>query len=126
MNTRSSELGWFDRLATAISSRVVAKAWFFAFCVVSIVVWLPSYFVIGSVDTWQLIINTFTTCVTYLLVALVQNTQARADRAVQQKLNAIADGLADVMEALSEMDNTMEADVRDLRAAVGLEQREGS
>ncbi len=122
----SDELSWFDRLASAISQRVVAKAWFFAFCVSTIVVWLPSYFLIGTVDTWQLIINTCTTCVTYLLVALLQNTQSRDSRAQHKKLNAIAEGLADVMEALSEMDNTMDADVRELRAAVGLEEREGS
>ena len=55
-----------------------------------------------DVDTWQLIINTVTTTVTFLLVALLQNTQKRADEAVQHKLNAVADGLADLMEALSE------------------------
>lgn len=129
MSTPSSgneKPSWFDRRATSISTNVVAKAWFFVFCVTTIVVWLPSYFLIGTLDTWQLIINTFTTCVTYLLVALLQNTQSRDSRAMHKKLNAIAEGLADVMEALSEMDNTMEADVRELREAVGLEDREGS
>ena len=61
---------------------------------VLVVVWLPSILVIKTVDTWQLIINTVTTIVTFLLVALLQNTQERSDQATQQKLNALAQGLA--------------------------------
>lgn len=119
-------LGWFDRLATWVSTMVVAKAWFFAGCVLMVLIWAPSYFVFGNVDTWQLVINTATTIITFLLVALLQNTQSRADKALQQKLNAIADGLADLMESHMDSDPTMEMDVRELREAVGLEQREGS
>lgn len=63
---------------------------------------MPSFLLLPDVDTWQLIINTITTIVTFLLVALLQNTQKRADEAVQHKLNAVADGLADLMEALAE------------------------
>jgi len=58
---------------------------------------LPSYFLLGKLNTWQLIINTLTTIVTFLLVALPQNAQKRVDDAVQHKLNAIADGLANLM-----------------------------
>lgn len=63
---------------------------------------MPSFLLLPDVDTWQLIINTITTIATFLLVALLQNTQKRADEAVQHKLNAVADGLADLMEALAE------------------------
>jgi len=63
---------------------------------------VPSFLLLPDVDTWQLIINTITTIVTFLLVALLQNPQKRADEAVQHKLNAVADGLADLMEALAE------------------------
>ena len=62
-----------------------------------VVLWLPSYFVLGKLNTWQLIINTLTTIVTFLLVALLHNIQKRADGAVQHKLNAMADGPADLM-----------------------------
>jgi hypothetical protein len=64
-----------------------------------VIIWLPSYFAFSNVNTWQLIINTVTTIVTFLLVALLQNSQKRSDEAVQDKLNAIADGLADVLAA---------------------------
>jgi len=61
-------------------------------CVLLVVMWAPSYLLLPDVDTWQLIINTVTTIVTFLLVALLQNTQKRADEAIQHKLNTIANG----------------------------------
>lgn len=124
MSSRKS-LSRFDRLASAVS-RVTAKAWFFFACALIVLIWAPSYFVIGNLDTWQLIINTLTTIITFLLVALLQNTQYRADQAIQKKLNAIVEALADVMEALAEQDSTMPSDVEQLRRASGLEDREGT
>jgi low affinity Fe/Cu permease len=93
-----------------------------------VVIWAPSIVVLKDVDTWQLIINTVTTIVTFLMVALLQNSQTRADLAVQHKLNAIADGLADLMTASARGDlrEALERDVRELRAAVGLEAREST
>jgi len=93
-------------------------------CVLLVLVWAPSFFVIGSVDTWQLIINTATTIVTFLMVALLQNSQTRANKATQDKLNAIADGLADLMLSLGRDDPKLNEDLKELRAAVGLEDRE--
>ena len=119
------ELSLFDRFAD-VASTFVSRAPFFAFCVLLVVVWLPSYFVIRDLNTWQLIINTITTIVTFLLVALLQNTQTRSDLAIQQKLNAIADALADVMDAQSGSDRDLSADIKELRSAVGLEQRESA
>jgi hypothetical protein len=46
-------------------------------CVVVVVIWTPTNRVIGSIDTWQLLINTLTTIVTFLIVALLQNGQPR-------------------------------------------------
>jgi hypothetical protein len=121
----SGQLSLFDRFATA-GSTFVSRAWFFAFCVLLILVWLPSIFVIREIDTWQLIINTATTIVTFLLVALLQNSARRSDEAVQHKLNAIADSLADLMGALAPDDPEMDRHVKELRQAVGLERRESS
>jgi low affinity Fe/Cu permease len=115
-------LGWFDRLASAVAT-TVARAWFFVACVSVVVLWAPTFFLLGNVNTWQLMINTFTTIVTFLLVALLQNTTSRADKAVQRKLNAIAAGLADLMEASDTLDAQ---DVTELRQAVGLERHESS
>ena len=119
-----SHLSWFDRFAGA-ASRVASRAPFFAFCVLLILVWAPTVAFL-KLDTWQLIINTATTIITFLLVALLQNGQARADKAIQQKLNAIADGLSDVMASMEATSPKLEHDRRELRAAVGLEDRESA
>jgi hypothetical protein len=121
----TGRLSLFDRFATH-ADRFASRAWFFAVCVLLVVVWAPSFFLFGSVDTWQLIINTATTIVTFLLVALLQNTQKRADDAVQHKLNAIADGLATLMGHLSDQHPQLRQDCTELRAAVGLEDRESA
>ncbi len=114
-----------DRLSTAIAD-TVARAWFFCLCALLVLVWAPSYFLLRAVNTWQLIINTLTTIVTFLLVALLQNTQKRDMSAMHRKLNAIADGLADLMESQASDGNDLCQDLEELRAAVGLEHREGS
>jgi low affinity Fe/Cu permease len=115
-----THVGWFDQFASG-ASKFVSRAWFFAFCVLLVVIWAPSIALIHSINTWQLIINTLTTIITFLLVALLQNTQERSNNAVQVKLNAIADGLSDLMHAQG-----YEKDAAELRAAVGLEDRESS
>ena len=123
----SGELGVFDRFATA-ASQVASRAVFFTACLLLVVIWAPSYFLFSNVDTWQLVINTATTIITFLMVALLQNSQTRSDEAVQHKLNAIADGLADLMEhiATDHPDGSLDRDLRELRAAVGLEHREST
>lgn len=67
----------FDHFAEA-SSDYVSRAAFFAACILLVLVWAPSYFVIRNFDTWQLIINTATTIITFLLVALLQNSAGAA------------------------------------------------
>lgn len=119
-------LSLFDKFATA-ASRLTSRAVFFGFCVLLVLLWAPSFLILDSIDTWQLVINTITTIVTFLLVALLQNTQRRSDDAIQHKLNAIADALADLMD--SEAGNEprdLRKDRRDLINAVGLEERTGT
>ena len=109
----------FDRFA-AWASEFASHAAFFIACVLLVVLWGPSYFIFRDLNTWQLVINTATTIVTFLLVALLQNSQRRSEQALHTKLDAIADGLADLMEHLADEDD-LRGDVRDLRAAAGLE-----
>lgn len=123
----SSRVGVFDRFA-GWAALVASRATFFALCVLLIVVWAPSILLLRSVDTWQLIINTATTIITFLMVALLQNSQTRSDQAVQHKLNAVADGLADVMAHLANGDEErdLQQDMKELRAAVGIEEYEST
>jgi low affinity Fe/Cu permease len=125
---RQSTRTLFDRFAGRCS-QFVSRAPFFTFCVLLVVLWAPTYFLVGNFDTYQLIINTPTTIITFLLVALLQNTQKRSEQALQHKLDAVADGLADLMEHFAanedperqEAKEDLSGDIEDLRAAVGLE-----
>jgi Low affinity iron permease len=123
----SQRVGPFDRFA-GWSSRIASRAAFFSFCVLLVVVWAPTFFLLRDVDTWQLIINTVTTIITFLMVALLQNSQTRTDQAVQHKLNAIADGLADLMAHIDSGGHgrDLQQDLIELRSAVGLESHEST
>ncbi|HEY7755043.1 MAG TPA: low affinity iron permease family protein [Actinomycetota bacterium] len=131
----TSELGFFDRFAGRASD-IVSRAPFFALCLGLVGVWLlegVARVVSGGWegfldDSYQLQINTTTTIITFLLVALLQNTQTRSDRALHHKLDTIADGLADLMEHVADRDDDddLRGDIVELKAAIGLELREGS
>jgi low affinity Fe/Cu permease len=111
---------------------MASRAPFFAFCFLLVIIWLIQ----GAVesisqrkfsafldDQYQLEINTTTTIITFLMVALLQNSQTRSDQAVQHKLNAIAEGMADLTDHLSgrDDDDDLRNDLGELRLAVGLE-----
>ena len=130
----SDRLGLFDRFASGVG-RLVSRAPFFAAAVAIVVAWLiegafkmaaegPRAFLD---QTYQLQINTVTTVITFLLVALLQNTQARDNVALQDKLNAIAEGLSVLMDKVHSDDKDELRDaMRELRDAVGLEEKVGS
>ena len=132
----SPHVSLFDRFAGR-TAQIVSQAPFFVLAVGLVIAWLLEGAIMIAVkgdphvfldQTYQLQINTLTTIITFLLVALLQNTQTRADDATQQKLNAIADALGDLManNAGGDEESRLHQDIRELRAAVGLEEREGS
>ena len=118
-------LSLFDRFATYTSERV-SKAWFFGICAVLVLIWVPTFWLWPSIDGWALVINTFTSTITFLLVALLQNTETRAENATQRKLNAIADALADLMTELGKDNPNLEHARDELASAVGVEHREST
>src|SRR3954447_23504475 len=79
----------FDRFAEA-TSRFASKGIFFAAAVVVVVLWLPTILLISSIDTWQLVINTLTSVLAFLLIALLQNSERRYDDALHRKIDTIA------------------------------------
>ena len=81
-----------ERYFTGIANRVAHLAGLpitFGFCCLIVVVWAISGPVFDFSDTWQLIINTGTTIVTFLMVFLIQNTQNRDGAAMQAKLDEL-------------------------------------
>ncbi len=78
----------YTRIAKAIS-HVTGRPSTFLLAVLTIVVWLVTGPLFGFSDTWQLVINTGTTIITFLMVFLIQNTQNRDTAAIQLKLDEL-------------------------------------
>ena len=78
----------FNRLANA-TARLTGKPLTFALCFMVILVWAVTGPIFGFSQTWQLVINTGTTIVTFLMVFLIQNTQNRDAAAMQAKLDEL-------------------------------------
>ena len=79
---------WFSRLASR-TAQVVGHPYMFLFAVVVLVAWAGSGPFFHFSDTWQLIINTGTTIITFLVVFLIQNTQNRDAKALHLKLDEL-------------------------------------
>ncbi|MFL6529379.1 MAG: low affinity iron permease family protein [Chthoniobacterales bacterium] len=71
------------------TSEVLGSAWAFVIAIIIIVIWAATGHVFHYSDTWQLIINTGTTIVTFLMVFLIQNTQNRDSKALHLKLDEL-------------------------------------
>lgn len=83
-----TRLPFFSRMSNEVA-RLTGKPITFALCCLTIVVWAATGPIFHYSDTWQLIINTGTTIVTFLMVFLIQNTQNRDGAALQAKLDEL-------------------------------------
>jgi low affinity Fe/Cu permease len=82
----------FDKSFAAVASRtahVAGTPWAFIACLVVVLAWAATGPVFHYSETWQLVINTGTTIITFLMVFLIQNTQNRDGAAVQAKLDEL-------------------------------------
>jgi len=86
--TSHEKLSLFARAANA-TARAAGRPYTFLLCVLVVVVWAVSGPIFHYSDTWQLVINTGTTIVTFLMVFLIQNTQNRDGAALQAKLDEL-------------------------------------
>lgn len=87
------------------ASTVLGSAWAFAAAILIIIVWAATGPMFHFSDTWQLIINTGTTIVTFLMVFLIQNTQNRDAKAVHLKLDEIIRALKKARNELVDLEN---------------------
>src|SRR3712207_114003 len=106
---------WFTRFAKW-TARVTGRPATFALAVAVILAWAVTGPLFGFSDTWQLVINTGTTIVTFLMVFLIQNTQNRDTQALQVKLDElirVSKGAHNALLDLEELDDRQLDRVRD-------------
>jgi low affinity Fe/Cu permease len=96
------------------SSMILGSAWAFAGAVLVIAVWLLTGPTFHFSDTWQLIINTATTIITFLMVFLIQNTQNRDAKAVHLKLDEMIRALKGARNKLVDLEDLSDEELKKL------------
>ena len=113
--TKKNAPSLFARFATW-SAHATGHPTAFILAVVIIVAWGVTGPVFGFSDTWQLLINTSTTVLTFLMVFIIQNTQNRDSTATQLKLDEIIRSIGNANNALLNMEQLDENELENIRA----------
>ena len=87
----------------------------FGAAVLLIIVWIVTGPIFRFSDTWQLVINTGTTIITFLMVFLIQNTQNRDSEAVQVKLDELIRAIKGADNSMLNIENLTERELQDLQ-----------
>jgi len=116
MANKDKDQSFFTRMAMSVA-KASGKPATFAAAVLIVVVWAASGPLFGFGDTWQLVINTGTTIVTFLMVFLIQNTQNRDTEAIQIKLDELIYALKGPNAALLDLEELDEKTLDKIRAA---------
>ena len=117
----------YSEIAKRIA-RLAGRPAAFTLALAIIVIWLVSGPIFGFSDTWQLVINTGTTIITFLMVFLIQNTQNRDTEAIQIKLDELiraTNGAHNALMDLEELEESHLNQFRDRYAALAQAAREG-
>ena len=113
VQTRTSN-DWFGKFAASASGWLGSK-WAFAGAGLVIVIWAAVGPIFHFSDTWQLVINTGTTIVTFLMVFLIQNTQNRDARAINLKLNEIIRAIDKARDQMIDIENLSDLELDELQ-----------
>jgi low affinity Fe/Cu permease len=106
---------WFGRFAAQTSTFMGSK-WAFAAAGGIIIVWAATGPIFHYSDTWQLIINTGTTIVTFLMVFLIQNTQNRDARAINLKLNELIRAIDAARDQMIDIESLSDLELKEIQA----------
>jgi low affinity Fe/Cu permease len=106
---------WFGQFAASASGWLGSK-WAFAGAGLVIVIWAAVGPIFHFSDTWQLVINTGTTIVTFLMVFLIQNTQNRDARAINLKLNELIRAIDKARDQMIDIENLSDLELDELQA----------
>ena len=96
------------------TSNAVGSAWAFTLAILIIIVWAASGPIFGFSDTWQLVINTGTTIITFLMVFLIQNTQNRDAKVIHLKLDELIRVTKNARNHLVDLEDLSEAELEKL------------
>src|SRR3954468_23282612 len=96
------------------ASNVLGSAWAFVIAIGIIVIWAATGHAFGYSDTWQLIINTGTTIVTFLMVFLIQNTQNRDAKAIHLKLDELIRSKKGARNKLVDLENCTDEELAEI------------
>jgi low affinity Fe/Cu permease len=107
----------FDRFARWAEHQL-GRSIAFALAVLSIVVWGVTGPLFGWSDTWQLVINTGTTIVTFLMVFVIQNAQNRDTQALQLKLDELIRVNTEARNSLMGLEEKSESEVENIKSAL--------
>src|SRR3954470_13681306 len=105
---------WFKHMAKW-TARMAGHPSAFVVAVAVIVIWAVTGPLFGFSDTWQLVINTGTTIVTFLMVFLIQNTQNRDTGAIQTKLDELIRAIEGAHNALLDLEDLDESEIEQIR-----------
>ncbi len=106
----TQHIGWLERLARQATVRA-GSSWAFGLALAVVLVWLVTGPFFGFSDTWQLVINTGTTIMTFLMVFLIQRAQNKDSLSIQLKLNEIVAALEGASNHLINVEDLGEAEV---------------
>ncbi len=106
--------GWFAAFAQATSCWA-GSATAFALAILVIAAWVISGPIFHYSDTWQLVINTGTTIVTFLMVFLIQNSQNRDGKLIQLKLDELIRAVETARTSLISMDEMSEEELKEVQ-----------
>jgi len=111
---KNSLNGFFDKFSTR-ATKLTGSPWAFIIALALIIIWAVSGPLFGFSDTWQLVINTSTTIITFLMVFIIQQTQNKDTTAIHLKLNELIASSKDASNQLVDAEDLSDEELQVLK-----------